>query len=84
MKLYKACAGGDLGIECALPNGVTRLTRQNITIERNPFTSWGRVGGIWKTGLAQVDLFLNTYNPAGVRRRPVFVTPGRRYYPLSS
>jgi hypothetical protein len=83
-ELYKSCTGDSLGLECALPSGVTRMQRQGITIERDPFTRWGRQEGIWRTGLPQVDLFLNTYNPSGVRRRPVFVTPGRRFYPLSS
>jgi hypothetical protein len=82
-EIYKAC-DAELGLECALPSGVTSLTRQGVTIERNPFTAWGRQEGIWKTGLPYVDLFLNTYNPAGIRRRPVIVTPGRRTYPLSA
>lgn len=83
-ELYKACASEELGLDCALPSGVTSLTRQGITIERNPFVAWGRQDRIWRTGLPHVDLFLNTYNPAGIRRRPVFVTPGRRSYPLSA
>lgn len=82
-ELYKGC-NAELALECSLPSGVTRVTRQGITIERNPFTAWGRQGGIWRSGLPYVDLFLNTYNPSGVRRRPVMVTPGRRTYPLSA
>jgi hypothetical protein len=78
-ELYKACQGS---ADCVMPSGVTRVVRQNITIERNAFTAWGRQGGIWRTGLPQVDLFLNTYNPAGIQRRPVMMTPGRRVYPV--
>ena len=81
-ELYKSCQGGAIAADCILPSGVTRVVRQNITIERNAFTAWGRQLGIWRTGLPQVDLFLNTYNPAGIRRRPVMMTPGRRVYPV--
>lgn len=80
-ELYKACAGD---VECALPAGISRISRQGITIERNPFIAWGRQGGIWRTGLPMVDLFLNTYNPAGIKRRPVFMTPGKRSYPMNA
>lgn len=78
-ELYKSCQGS---AECVMPSGITRVVRQNITIERNAFAAWGRQGKIWRTGLPQVDLFLNTYNPAGIKRRPVIMTPGRRTYPV--
>lgn len=77
-ELYRSCRGD---ADCVLPNGITRIVRQNLTIERNAFSAWGRQLGIWRTGLPQVDLFLNTYNPAGIKRRPVFMTPGRRVFP---
>lgn len=77
-ELYKSCQGS---VDCALPTGITRIVRQNLTIERNAFTAWGRQEGIWRTGLPMVDVFLNTYNPAGIKRRPVMMTPGRRVYP---
>lgn len=82
-ELYKACVGD---AECVLPVGVSRIQRQGIVIERNAFAAWGRQGDdrIWRTGLPITDLFLNTYNPAGLRRRPVFITPGRRLYPRSA
>lgn len=78
-ELYKACSGDP---ECALPAGISRISRQGITIERSAFTAWGRQGGIWRTGLPLVDIFLNTYNPSGLTRRPVMMTPGRRTYPM--
>ena len=80
-EIYKACNG----VDCALPLGTTRITRQGVTIERLSFTSWafqsgvGQVGG-WRTGLPLVDAFLQAYNPAGLKRRPVFWSPGKRQY----
>lgn len=84
-EMYKAC-NSDAGA-CALPTGVTRITRQGVTIEKLAFTSWGYIGknvrGFapgWKTGMALVDAFLNTYNKAGLMRRPTFYAPGKRQY----
>jgi hypothetical protein len=87
-EIYNACANGGAGaIDCALPAGVTRVTRQGITIEKQAFVSWGYIGknqrGFapgWKTGLSLVDAFLNAYNQAGIMRRPVFWGPGHRQY----
>jgi hypothetical protein len=77
-ELYKACNGG----ECALPQGVTRMQRQGVTIERgllltwsNAITSRGIRSGSWTTGLELVDAFLSAYNPFGNRRRPAFWSP---------
>ncbi len=85
-ELYKACSGLT---DCALPQGVTRVTRQGITIEKLAFVTWaytkgrfarsGRAPG-WNTGLPLVDAFLNTYNSNGLTRRPVFWSPGKRQY----
>jgi hypothetical protein len=80
-EIYKSCEDD---VECVLPAGVSRIQRQGITIERNAFVAWGRQEGIWRTGLPLVDLFLNTYNSAGIRKRPTFVTPGRRVFPLNT
>lgn len=80
-EVYKSCAGDE---ECVLPDGVSRIQRQGIVIERNAFVAWGRQLGIWRTGLPLVDLFLNAYNPSGIRRRTTFITPGRRTYPLNT
>lgn len=75
-ELYKQCAGDT----CALPNGTTRVTRQGIVIERLAFTSWAFRDGNWRTGLPLVDAFLQAYNPAGIKRRPVFWAPGKHQY----
>ena len=75
-ELYKACDTGT----CALPTGVTRITRQGVTIDKLAFTSWGYREGRWATGLALVDAFLATVNPSGLQRRPVIWAPGKRQY----
>jgi len=74
---------------CLLPAGVTRITRQAVTIEKGAFTAWGyvapsvarsgRAAG-WQTGLPLVDVFLNAYNPFGLRRRPMAWTPDAQPY----
>lgn len=72
-EIYKSCTPG---LECALPTGVTRVTRQGITIERAFFQRDDQ--GVWRTGMAAVDLFLNGLNPHGIPRRATFWSPSRR------
>lgn len=79
-QLYRACQGDST---CDLPTGITRIVRQNLTIERNAFASWGRQQGIWRTGLPLTDIFLNAYNPSGIKRRPVIMAPGHRAFPVN-
>jgi hypothetical protein len=78
-ELYNACNTGT-GADCALPAGTTRVTRQGIVIEKIAFTSWAFRDGSWRTGMPLVDAFLSAYNPAGIKRRPVFWSPGKRQY----
>lgn len=74
-ELWKACARvGD----CKLPAGVTKVTRQGITIERGLLASWFRdlrTSRGWNTGLALVDAFLTAYNPNSLRRAPAVWSP---------
>ncbi len=77
-ELYKACTSSTG--ECRLPSGVTRLTRQGVTIDKLAFTSWGYREGRWATGLPLVDAFLASVNPSGLQRRPVVWAPGKRQY----
>lgn len=72
-EVFKSCAG----IECALPTGTTRVTRQGIEVERAFFARDGT--GVWRTGLSSVDAFLNSINPNGLQRGPTVWAPGRRY-----
>jgi hypothetical protein len=78
-QIYLACPGVSGGT-CKLPTGSTRVTRTGVTIEMKAFTAWafGREG--WKTGLPLVDLFLNTYNPHGIRRRGAIISPDVKPY----
>ena len=71
-EIYKSCPESGAA-ECALPTGVTRVTRQGITIERT-FMSRDQ-HGVWRTGIAAVDLFLNDVNPAGLSRRGTVWSP---------
>jgi hypothetical protein len=79
-EIYKACSGDG---ECALPEGVTRVIRQGITIEKLAFATFsiqseGRTK-VWRTGLPSVDAFLTAENPIGLIRAPVFWAPGSRH-----
>lgn len=82
-EIYKLCA--DVDDECRLPDGVTRIIRQGITIEKIPTLTWAfekaRNGsnGQWRTGMAAVDLFLNSFNPSGLKRRPTVWSPAFQY-----
>jgi hypothetical protein len=53
-----------IGADCKLPKNVTSLSRQGVTVKLS--TIWGRVNGVWATGLMEVDAFLQTVNPAGL------------------
>lgn len=64
------------GGECDLPAGTTKVTRQGITVDLDKF-------GAALVGLPLTSLFLATYNPSGLRRRPALVTPDLPHYPQS-
>lgn len=78
-QIFLSCAANSEN--CKLPGGVTRRTRQGVTVEMAPFLSWAQgKEGVWHTGFPTIDLFLSTYNPKGVRRRSAFMSPdGRKY-----
>lgn len=66
--------------ECQLSSGVTKVTRQGVTIERLlPLFGRDATGRIQATGLVVTDSFLAAYNPNGLRRRPAFWSPDRQY-----
>lgn len=62
------------GADCDLPAGVTKVTRQGIELDLKAVQS-----GL--TGLYLVDLFLRTYNPAKLTRRPAVWSPDLPAYP---
>lgn len=61
-------AAAAAGQECALPAGVTRVTRQGITVEMQKLKPILVL-------LPLVNLFLRTYNPQGLRRRSAIWSP---------
>lgn len=63
-QIATAASGG----ECALPAGVTKVTRQGITVDIPMFKSV-------LTRLTLVSLFLQSSNPAGLRRRAAIWSP---------
>ncbi len=77
-EIYKSCSSDDGNGECRLPTGVTRITRQGITIDRNFFRRDPRTGA-WNTGLALVDQFLNEVNSSALQRRPSIWSPSVKY-----
>jgi hypothetical protein len=70
-EIYKFCSGG----ECATPANTIQKTRQGVTVQLAPFISWGRKSGQWVTGMSLVDMFLSSFNPSGLRRRPSIWSP---------
>ena len=72
-EIVKSCT---TGVECALPDGVVRITRQGITVERSLFIQDER--GRWATGIGAVDIFLNAVNQAGIPRRATAWSPSSR------
>lgn len=65
-EFVKALAGED---DCALPQPIQSLTRQGISLtfaDANELLENGR------TGLRLTDMFIATFNPAGLRRRSQF------------
>jgi hypothetical protein len=66
--------------ECMLSTGVSRVTRQGVTIERIlPLFGRDANGRLQGTGLVVTDSFLAAYNPNQLRRRPAVWTPDLKY-----
>jgi hypothetical protein len=70
IQFYYAMTGSD---DCVLSPGVTKVTRQGVTIERLVPLFMGPTN---RTGLPITDAFLAAYNPGGLRRRPAIASPG--------
>ena len=64
--IYETCSSDDPA-DCPLPQNITKIERQGITIELAGFSAWGLSDGKWQTGLPLVDAFLNAENPKGRR-----------------
>ena len=80
--IYNLCSSGGIG-ECALPAGVTRVTRQGVSIDKGATLAWmfsTQDGSGWRTGMTIVDAFLNSYAPYAMRRPPMTYSPdGRKF-----
>lgn len=74
-EIYKSCPGNEgIAGDCKLPKNATRITRTGVTIELDALY-FDKTKRRWMTGMKKVDLFLNTYNPYAVRRRPLIWSP---------
>jgi hypothetical protein len=62
--------------DCQLPQGVVRVVRQGVTVERAQIDVFGK----GRTGLVLVDAFLGSYNPSGLKRRPAVWSPDVQRY----
>lgn len=64
----RACAGGG----CALPTGLSTLTRQGVQVEMLDPTEILAAG---RTGIRETDLFIESVNPQGMRQRSRIYSP---------
>lgn len=76
-ELYTESIGG----ECALPQGVTQITRQGVTMSRSLFAAWGMQNGLWATGIPAVDAFLQANNPQGLTGPTTVWSPDLEPFP---
>lgn len=65
----KACTSG----ECRLPTGVTQVVRQGVTLTLGTGTFPGG-----RTGIREVDAYLERWNPNGLRSAPQVYSPDVR------
>ncbi len=66
--------------ECQLSTGVTKVTRQGVTVERLlPLFGRDLKGNIQSSGLVVTDAFIAAYNPQSLRRAPAVWSPDRQY-----
>lgn len=70
----KACAGGT----CDLPGQLRSLTRQGVEIE---MVAPEDVLSAGRTGIRQVDLWIEAVNPSGLRSRSKVFSPDLREHP---
>lgn len=73
-EFVRACAGGS----CVLPPQITSLTRQGVDVE---FISPTDALTNGRTGIREVDLFIESVNPAALRQRSRVGSPDIRRHP---
>lgn len=71
----KACAGA----ECALPAQIASLSRQGVDVE---FVDPVEAIGEGRTGIRNVDLFVQAVNPSNLRRRSTVISPDMPRHPV--
>lgn len=60
------------GASCSLPNTVRSLTRQGVSVDIEVLAT---EGGTIRTGIRDVDMVIQAYNPHGRTRRPAVLSP---------
>jgi hypothetical protein len=73
-EFVKACAGA----ACGLPANVASLTRQGVDVELIPASEVLTEG---RTGIREVDLFIQAVNPGNLRSRPRVYSPDVKRHP---
>jgi len=74
--MWRSCSSGD----CDLPDGVTRVTRAGITIDRTMLGHW--LDPSQPTGLFSLDMFLRSYGNVIGQRTTAIYSPDIRQYGL--
>lgn len=75
LEFAKACAGA----ACGLPAQIASLSRQGVDVE---FVDPQSVLTDGRTGLREVDLFIGSVNPYGLRQRSRVMSPDARRHPV--
>jgi hypothetical protein len=74
-EFIKACAGA----ACGLPPQIAALTRQGVDVE---FVDPSEALSSGRTGIRDVDLFIEAVNPSGLRRRARVMSPDVPAHPV--
>lgn len=74
-EFLKACSGA----ACALPQQIASLSRQGVDVQ---FVDPAEVLTAGRTGIHEVDLFVQAVNPSSLRRRPRVASPDTPRHPV--
>jgi hypothetical protein len=74
-EFIQACKGA----ACALPANISSLTRQGVDVQ---FVDPSEVLAAGKTGIREVDLFIEAVNPSGMKRRSRVYSPDLPAFPV--
>lgn len=78
-EFVKACTPDDAAGDCALPDNITQIVREGLTMDVAPFVIGGADGKVeWgRTGVPEVDLWLTSVNPHQVTGRARAYSPDK-------